>query len=646
MYICQDQRSGMGCGGESPDTAESCVRCGLSLRFAVHLHDVGTQVGHYTVVRVIGYGGFGAVYEAEDVRNPVQRVALKETFDTHTIKAFQREFHALSTLQHPNLPRYYEMFTDKGSGYLVMEFVPGQSLDDIFTKQKGPMSEQVIVAYACQLCDLLSYLHSQHPPIIHRDIKPDNIRLTPEGVIKLVDFGLFKQGVQNTRKSIQGIGTLEYMPLEQYDWSGGTNQRSDIYSLAATLYHLLTGNAPISAVKRTGKTKDPQKSPHKLNPRISRHVSDAVMHAMSRFSQDRYPNAEAFKRELLGQSQPYIRGATLAQTLCGHTSYVYSVAWSPDGQWLASGGGDNTIRIWYAHDGTLVRTFVGHTNRVMSVTWSPDGAQLASGSADKTVRIWQVSDGTLLHTLTGHTDIVYSVAWSPDGEQIASGSGDTTTRLWSVATSSLLSEIHGSDSSKIHGVAWRPDGQILATGCSDGIVRLWYLGDPVTLHMLPGHTKFAYGVAWSPDGQSVASTSADLTVRLWHLANGRLVSTLKQHKVWAAQLAWAPNTGDGRFATGQQDGKVWMWRVSDGSLCTTLLAHQNYIYSVAWNPDGLAIASGSADESIRLWRDDGTVITTLKGHTDWVYSVAWSPDGKVLASGSLDGTIKLWAMEW
>ena len=639
MLICQDQRSGYGCGAENPDGTPSCLKCGMSLAFAVHLRDPGCQIGNYRVTRMIGYGSFGAVYEAEDtsVVGSVGLVGLKETFEAVMISRFEREFVALSGLRHPNLPRYYAMFESDGCGYLVMEFIPGQSLDEILNRQKAPLPEQLLVAYGEQLCDLLTYLHGQHPPVLHRDIKPANIRVTPEGTVKLVDFGLFKQGIQRTRQTIHGLGTLEYMPLEQFDWSGGTDQRSDIYSLGATFYHLLTRRYPISSPKRMMKTKDPLHSPQRVNSRVSRHVSDAVMKAMSRLPQDRYPNAEAFKRDLLGKTQRYIRGATIGRTLSAHRSFVYSVAWAPGGQILASAGEDRQIHLWRPADGAHLAALAGHSAKVLCLGWHPDGQLLASGSADRSVCLWRASDHTLLATLGGHRDAVTCLAWSPDGETLATGSGDPV-HLWS-ADGAPLGEIRAGDRVRVYGVAWRPDGQILAVGYGDHTVRLWHVAEAFTAFTLPGHTGYVYSVAWSPDGQSLASASADGTLRLWRLANGRLVDELRRYKNWASKLAWSPAEGDA------QGESAWLWRVSDSSLCLIMSGHQNYVYSVAWSPDGQALASGGADSTVRLWRDDGTLICTLTGHADWVYSVAWSPDGRALASASLDEAVQLWSLE-
>lgn len=634
MLICQDQRSGYGCGAENPDDAVNCQRCGMALRFAVHLHDPGTLVGNYQIVRMIGYGSYGAVYEAQDRRDTTRKVALKETFEAAMIVRFQREFAALAHLSHPNLPHYYEVFEADGCGYLVMEFIPGQSLDEILNRQKAPLSEQFLIGYAEQLCDLLTYLHSQHPPVLHRDIKPANIRVTPEGVVKLVDFGLFKQGIQRTRQTLHGLGTLEYMPLEQFDWSGGTDQRSDIYSLGATFYHLLTRRYPISAPKRMTKEKDPLRPPHRLNGHVSRHVSDAIMRAMSRLPLDRYPNAEAFKRDLLGKTQRYIRGAQMRERLVDQGLFIYTLAWHPGGHILASSGEDRMVHLWRPHDGAPLGSLRGHQSKVQALAWHPDEDLLASASADRTIRLWRSTDLSCVTTITGHREPVTCLAWSPDGEVLASGSGDTV-YLWA-ADGTPMSEIHCPERAKVYSLAWRPDGQMLAVGYDDHQIRLWQMAEQLSVFSLQGHTGCVYSLAWSPDGQSLASASADSSLRLWRLANGRLVDELRRHKNWAAKLAWHPD--------GSGEEQPWLWRVSDTSLCLIVTGHRNYVYCVAWSPDGQVLASCGADSTLRLWRNDGSPISLLMGHSDWVQAVAWSPDGNSLASASLDGSVQLWSM--
>jgi serine/threonine protein kinase len=283
----------------------------MSLRYAMVLLNAGTIVGAYRVVNVIGYGGFGAVYEAEDTRTG-RAVALKETFDPSSTRSFQSEFAVLHQLNHDHLPHYYEMFEHQGNGYLVMELIPGQSLLDVLLRRQGqPLAEAQVMGYAIQICDALIYLHKQNPVLIHRDIKPANVRLTPEGLIKLVDFGLLKQGTDKTGRSRMGL-TPAYAPLEQWGDTGlHTTPQSDIYSLGATLYHLLTGQSPHTVADRIAMD-DPLLTPCEINPRVSPHVSDAIMKALAVQPKNRFPDAVTFKQALV-----YANSPTLHTTIPG-----------------------------------------------------------------------------------------------------------------------------------------------------------------------------------------------------------------------------------------------------------------------------------------------------------------------------------------
>ncbi|MEI7642908.1 MAG: bifunctional serine/threonine-protein kinase/formylglycine-generating enzyme family protein [Chloroflexales bacterium] len=297
MQICKD-----GCGTHNPDTASVCLHCHRSLRSSLRLYNPGDRVRHYRVGAIIGWGGFGAVYKAEDTRQPGSRFALKESLDPSGMTSFQGEFAVLQQHPHPHLPRYEEMFVEQGNGYLVMEFIPGQSLEEVSAAAGGPLEEEQVLGFALQLCKVLDYLHRQNPPILHRDLKPANVRLTPSGLIKLVDFGLFKQGTNNVISSRLGLSPA-YAPLEQHPLNPGhTDQRSDIYSFGATLYQLLTGELPETSFERIKAATDPLVPPERLNPRLSRHVATAITKALSLAMQDRYQGVAAFRQVLLGQA--------------------------------------------------------------------------------------------------------------------------------------------------------------------------------------------------------------------------------------------------------------------------------------------------------------------------------------------------------
>jgi len=260
----------------------------------------------------------GAVYKAEDLRLRGRFCAIKEVIpqlaqDPKAIEELRRQFYQeasiLARLDHPNLPKVSDYFTEGGREYLVMDFVPGEDLKTIVDKTRAQgkfLEEQTVLSWAKQLCSALEYLHSQDPPVLHRDIKPSNVKLTPSGAIKLVDFGLVKvlsRDEEQTITIIQGRGTLPYTPLEQYGGSPGpTDVRSDIYSLGATLYHLLTGHAPVDAKQRFLKPGS-LIPPRELNPAISPSVERAILWAMEMHPDERPPNVKSFALALFTPSE-------------------------------------------------------------------------------------------------------------------------------------------------------------------------------------------------------------------------------------------------------------------------------------------------------------------------------------------------------
>src|SRR6476646_1095569 len=221
--------------------------------------------GRYRIVRQLGQGGMGAVYEALDQRLDTT-VALKETLftDERLRKQFEREARLLARLHHPALPRVSDHFSEGGGQFLVMQFIPGDDLSEMMNKRRGPFPADQVLTWADQLLDALDYLHTQEPQIVHRDIKPQNLKLTSRGQIILLDFGLAKgQSGEvsriTTSASIFGY-TPNYAPLEQIQGMG-TDARSDIYALSATLYHLMTAVKPPDALTRAASLVNGQPDP-------------------------------------------------------------------------------------------------------------------------------------------------------------------------------------------------------------------------------------------------------------------------------------------------------------------------------------------------------------------------------------------------
>ncbi|MEW6210486.1 MAG: serine/threonine-protein kinase [Acidobacteriota bacterium] len=261
--------------------------------------------GRYQIVRQIGKGGMGAVYLAQDLRLG-SRVALKETFftDETLLKAFEREARLLASLRHAALPKVSDHFIEGEGQFLVMEYIPGEDLSEMLGKRDAPFPAEEVLAWADQLLDALDYLHTRTPPVIHRDIKPQNLKLTDRDQIVLLDFGLAKGSAAGmTRASTYSIFgyTPSYAPLEQMQ-ATGTDARSDLYSLAATLYHLLTAVAPPDSMKRANavlnKEEDPLRPASEINPFVLDSVSCALARAMSLNRNERHLTASEMRKAL------------------------------------------------------------------------------------------------------------------------------------------------------------------------------------------------------------------------------------------------------------------------------------------------------------------------------------------------------------
>lgn len=260
----------------------------------------------YRVGRPLGQGGMGAVYEATDERFG-RTVAIKQAFFSAAAlrRAFEREARLLNDLRHPALPVVIDYFAEGNDWFLVMDYVAGEDLGARLVRLGKPFEVEEVLRWSDQVLDALEYLHAQDPPVVHRDIKPQNLKLTPRGEVKLLDFGLAKGTVTASQpdtgaRSVAGY-TPHYAPIEQVQ-GAGTDVRSDLYSLAATVYHLLTGRVPPDALDRAMRQLNGEADPlvrlADANPNVSQDVSEVLWRAMATSANQRPASATAMRRAL------------------------------------------------------------------------------------------------------------------------------------------------------------------------------------------------------------------------------------------------------------------------------------------------------------------------------------------------------------
>jgi WD40 repeat protein/serine/threonine protein kinase len=636
------------------------------------------RLGPYRVLKVLGKGGMGIVFQAEDaqLRRLVALKVMKPGLaaSASARQRFLREAQTTAALEHEHVVSIYQVGEDRGVPFLAMPLLKGEALETRLRRAgKLPLAE--VLRIGREMAMGLAAAHDRG--LIHRDIKPANVwleskdeggtmedeatqvagsalSLQPSAFrVKLLDFGLARASRDDTHLTGSGtiLGTPAFMAPEQAE-GHAVDHRCDLFSLGCVLYRMSTGEAPFKgrSVMATLRALalDTPTAPRQLNPELPPGFSDLVMQLLAKEPAER-PASARVVIEAIRATEKEVQHASAEETELRRAPGALPALFDRPlrgrqatlrrhrlavavGVLLLAGAGllvaQVIIRIKAKHGpDTTVGVPAGSSVQIDedgNVTVAiPDSHKPAARAKRGPVTIRPVP--------------VKFAAGDPLSEAavVVRPTAIGGVRSWSLETRGHRSLVLS--------VAYRPsDGRLLASAGHDAIIRLW---DPATgrlVRALLGHAAEVLALAWSPDGKYLASAGMDHTVRFWDGASGQVLRVVQLGPRNAVvSLAWSP---DGRtLAAGCEDKMVRLWDVESGRLVDHHREHQWQVLAVAWSPDGKTLASASHDATVRLWEvGSGRPPRILRGHTVSVWALAWSPDGSLLASNSYDGTVRLW----
>ncbi|WP_375513934.1 protein kinase [uncultured Nostoc sp.] len=581
-------------------------------------------------MKQIGKGGFCKTFLAVDEGEfpPVPCVVQELSPEYETSITFQQKTQQLEKLgKHPQIPALLTYFQQDGHFYLVQEFIAGTNLAQV-VEEEGAFNEIQIWQLLEDVLPVFQFISDRN--IIHRDIKPHNIiRRSPiikKGDFVIVDFTTAKIVTEIDRLTFEtSIGSPEYAAPEQA--KGKAVFASDLYSLGVTCIYLLTQIPPFDLF-------DIANDCWVWQQYLTTKVSDVW-----RQDSKSLRLVQILNKLLQNAVNRRFQSADEVMQAMGMECKTQNFK-LPNPPWRC-------LHTLTGHSGTL--------SSVNALAISPDSSILASASDDKNIKLWDLNSKKVLASLSGHSQAVKSVTFSPDGKILATASDDKTIKLWQVETLEEICTLLG-HARAVKSVALSPDGQILASGSWDKTIKLWDVNTGKEICTITGHQLQVNSVAFSPQGQLLASASYDRTIRLWQIprleASQRelqnrpcysLLGTLSGHAWAVLTVAFSP---DGKIlATGSDDNTIKLWEVNTGQLICTLVGHSWSVVAVAFTADGETLLSASCDKTVKLWKvSTAEEIVTLSGHVDSVSAVAVSKVTQLIASASRDKTIKLWQL--
>jgi WD40 repeat protein len=601
---------------------------------------VGEVFGDWLLLRLLGKGTYSRVFLARNQKNHTEAAVkvmdwpLEEGLANVYVKQKQR----LMGLHHSHLVRILEVDAPEGrQPFLVMEYAPHGTL-----RARHPPGEQVplevILAYLQQIVPALHYLHRHR--LVHGDIKPGKFLVERDGRIVVGDAGPPPETMGSDYGSPSRLReALPYMAPErkqtrQRILPRHLEQAADQYSLGAVVYAWLAGKPPFPEeveIPSEGAAAALPPSLHQIIPLLPKEVEDVVFKALENNPEDRYADvtafAQAFEQACLPRTASALPKPDSAQAVTSmgadvtpvstyqkHTGTITSLAWSPDGRYIASASGDRTVQVWDAETGAPVFSYTGHQAPVLVVAWSPKGNLLASGSVDGTVQVWGVASRKKASVCQLGFAPVSAVAWSPDGEFLAVGV-ENEVQIRHASAPCVVVAQHAQRAA-VKAVAWSPAwpsaGDLhtatLASGDEGAKVEIWSPGVPESQRVYERHHSSVGVVAWSPDGAYLASGGGQ-TVQVWRVADFEPVFTTPPSRAkgrpaisWQPQHAQAGEQRHWWLAVTGFEATVEVWDVLAQKQLGLYTGHAGLGLAVAWSPDGTRIASGGFDQHVQVWR--------------------------------------------
>ncbi|MDB5390881.1 MAG: Serine/threonine protein kinaserelated protein [Planctomycetaceae bacterium] len=625
------------------------------------------RLAHFDVMRVLGRGGMGVVFEAFDSR--LQRHVALKVLDPELIEdevsrqRFCREARAAASITHENVVAVHqvEKSSEDGLPYLVMQLISGESLEQRLTREKKlPLRE--IVRISMQAAHGLAAAHAQG--LIHRDIKPGNILLESlHDSVKLTDFGLARaaEDVKLTRTGFVS-GTPLYMAPEQA-MGDETDHRSDLFSLGAIMYEMCAGQPPFTGNSALAILKQIADSKHRplreLNPAIPEWLSRAIDNLLSKKPEDRIQSA-AHLAELLEFEWALMKTTSDdVPTVCQieikkrkARNRVIAVAIGATfltlgligGIYLANRhGGANLAGTSHSKSSAEpIAVLSANSGAVWAVSINRNNDTVAMGVEDGSIRMWDLATQSVKSNFRAHRGTIWTSQFSPKDNLLATSGDDSLIKIWKPSQAEPVRTFQHHNA--VRGLVFSNDGKQLFAGDRDGTLRVWSLDSDKPLAEAHQAGTTVYSVALAPNGETLATGGSDKVVRLWNAKDLTQKLPLEGHTGPIYSLSF--NQDGRRLASVGWDKTVRIWDTGSGLLTKSWEGHDGDIWSVAYSPDGKKLATGGTDSAVKVWdAESGALLATYIGHKNGVHAVAFNPDGTLLCSGGRDGAVCVWKLE-